>query len=300
MHPVRLRLPFTPPLEPSNLFGHLAATAVPGVEEWRDGAYRAAVRLAGGPALIAVAPPGGDAVEVELLLSDPADAVEAGARVRRLLDLDLDPARMGSVLGADPVLAPLVAAVPGRRVPGTLDPAAMVLRAVLGQQIATAAARTLTGRLVAAVGEPLPEPSGGITHLFPEASTLLARADEVRAVLRMPEARRRTVLTVAAALADGSVDLGRPASEVRAALLALPGIGPWTADTVRMRALADPDAFLAGDLGVVLAARRLGLPDRPAALERHARAWSPYRSHAVQYLWATGVHAVNTLPADLA
>ena len=298
MHGARLRLPFTPPLEPSNLFGHLAATAVPGVEEWRDGAYRAAVRLAGGPAVIAVAPPVGDVVEVELLLTDPADAGDAGARVRRLLDLDLDPARMRSVLSADPLLAPLVAAVPGRRVPGTLDPAAMVLRAVLGQQIATAAARTLTGRLVAAVGEPLPEPVGGVTHLFPEASALLARVDEAREVLRMPEARRRTVLTVAAALVDRSVDLGRPVADVRAALLALPGVGPWTADTVRMRALADSDAFLAGDLGVVLAARRLGLPDRPGALDRYSRAWSPYRAHAVQYLWATGVHAVNTLPAE--
>ena len=147
------------------------------------------------------------------------------------------------------------------------------------------------------MGEPLPEPVGGVTHLFPESSALLERADEVREVLRMPEARRRTVLTVAAALADGSIDLKQPVAEVRTALLALRGVGPWTADTVRMRALADPDAFLAGDLGVVLAARRLGLPDRPGALERHARAWSPYRSHAVQYLWATGVHAVNTVPA---
>jgi len=296
VHEARLRLPFTPPLDPSNLFGHLAATAVPGVEEWRDGAYRAAVRLAGGPALVAVGPPVGDAVEVELLLTDPADAEDAEGRVRRLLDLDLDPARMGTVLSADPLLAPLVHAAPGRRVPGTLDAEAMVLRAVLGQQIATAAARTLTGRLVAAVGEPLPEPVGGLTHLFPEASVLLERADAVREVLRMPEARRRTVLTVAGALADGSVDLLQPAAEVRAALLALTGVGPWTADTVRMRALADPDAFLAGDLGVVLAARRLGLPDRPGPLERHSRAWSPYRAHAVQYLWATGVHAVNTLP----
>ena len=134
MHEARLRLPFTPPLEPSNLFGHLAATAVPGVEEWREGAYRAAMRLAGGPAVLAVAPPAGDVVEAELLLSDPADADEAAARVRRLLDLDLDPARMGSVLSADPVLAPLVADVPGRRVPGTLDPAAMVLRAVLASR----------------------------------------------------------------------------------------------------------------------------------------------------------------------
>ncbi|HET6826793.1 MAG TPA: DNA-3-methyladenine glycosylase, partial [Amnibacterium sp.] len=118
-----------------------------------------------------------------------------------------------------------------------------------------------------------------------------------REVLRMPDSRRRTVLAVAAAVADRAVDLAADPLVVRAALLALPGVGPWTADTVRMRALGDADAFLAGDLGVVLAARRLGLPDRPGALDRRSRAWSPFRAHAVQYLWATGVHPVNSLPA---
>ena len=297
MHRIRLELPFTPPLEPSNLYGHLAATAVPGVEEWREGAYRAAVRLAGGPAVVAVGLPVDAAIPLDLLLTDPADLADAIARVRRLLDLDLDPAAAGAVLAADPVLAPLVAAAPGRRVPGTLDPAAMVLRAVLGQQIATAAARTITGRLVAALGEPIHDPDGGLTALFPPPGALLAEVERVRDLLRMPDSRRRTVLTVAAALADGVVDLAADPLAVRAALLALPGVGPWTADTVRMRALGDADAFLAGDLGVVLAARRLGLPDRPGPLERHSRAWTPFRAHAVQYLWATGEHAVNTVPA---
>ncbi|MGN6742000.1 MAG: DNA-3-methyladenine glycosylase family protein [Amnibacterium sp.] len=294
---LRHRLPFRPPLEPSNLFGHLAATAVPGVEEWRDGRYRAAVRLPGGPAVVAVGPPADEHLDVELLLADPADEAEALRRTARLLDLDLDPARMGAVLAADPVLAPLVAAAPGRRVPGTLDPAAMVLRAVLGQQIATAAARTLTGRLVAALGEPVADPAGGLTHLFPPAGALVRRAAAAREVLRMPESRRRTVLAVADALASGAVDLAAPPAAVRDALLTLPGVGPWTADTVLLRALGDADAFLATDLGVVLAARRLGLPDRRAALEARSRAWSPYRAHAVQYLWATGEHPVNTLPA---
>lgn len=291
-------LPFLAPLEPSNLFGHLAATAVPGVEEWRDGRYRAAVRLPGGPAVVAVRPPaaGASAIEVDLRLADAADEPLALARVRGLLDLGTDPVRMAAVLGADPVLRPLLDAVPGRRVPGTLDPAAMALRAVLGQQVATASARTLTGRLVAALGEPLREPSGGLTHLFPEPTVIVARADAARDALRMPESRRRTVLTVAAALADGTVDLAAAPATVRTALLALPGVGPWTADTVLMRALGDSDAFLAGDLGVVLAARRLGLPDRTGALERRSRDWSPYRSHAVQYLWATGTHPVNVLP----
>jgi len=124
-----------------------------------------------------------------------------------------------------------------------------------------------------------------------------ADPDRVAEVVRVPRSRIRTLLVVAGALADGTVDLDAPAATVRAALMALPGVGPWTADTVLMRALGDRDAFLPTDLGVVLAARRLGLPDAPRALDARSRAWSPYRAHAVQYLWATGVHAVNTLPA---
>jgi AraC family transcriptional regulator of adaptative response / DNA-3-methyladenine glycosylase II len=296
--PVQRRLAFRPPLDPSNLYGHLAATAVPGVEEWRRGAYRAAVRLPHGTGVIEVGLPDGDEVPVGLLLEDPRDEDEAVRRIRLTFDLDLDPRAMGSVLRADPVLAPLVAAAPGRRVPGTLDPEAMVLRAVLGQQVSTAAARTHAARLVAAFGRPLPAPSGGLTHLFPEAAALADDPDRVAEVARLPRSRIRTLLAVATALAEGAVDLTEEPAAVRRALLALPGIGPWTADTVLMRALGDHDAFLPADLGVVLAARRLGLPDRPRELDAHSRRWSPYRASAVQYLWTTGVHAVNALPTD--
>lgn len=291
-----LHLPFTPPLDPSNLYGHLAATAVPGVEEWRAGAYRAAVRLAHGAAVIEVGLPTAHGVPVSLRLAHRSDEAEALARVRIALDLALDPHAMQAVLEADPVLTPLVVAAPGRRAPGTLDPEAMVLRAVIGQQVSTAAARTHTARLVAAFGEPLEAPDGGLTHLFPTAEALAAEPHRLTEVLRMPSSRIRTVLGVASALADGTVDLASPPDEVRAALLALPGVGPWTADTVLMRAL-HVDAFLPTDLGVVQAARRLGLPDAPRALAARAESWRPYRTHAVQYLWATGVHAVNTLPA---
>jgi AraC family transcriptional regulator of adaptative response / DNA-3-methyladenine glycosylase II len=268
------------------------------VEGWWNGAYRAAVRLPHGVAVVEVGLPEGHEVPVELALDDPRDEVEAIRRVRRTFDLDLDPTAMGAVLSADPVLAPLVAATPGRRVPGSLDPEAMALRAVLGQQVSTAAARTHAARLVAVFGEPLPEPVNGLTHLFPRAAALTADPDGVAAVARMPRTRVRTLLTVAAALSDGTVDLAAPPTEARAALLALPGVGPWTADTVLMRSLGDADAFLPTDLGVVLAARRLGLPDAPRALEVRSRTWSPYRAHAVQYLWTTGSHAVNTLPAS--
>lgn len=294
---MKSRLGFVGPLEPSNLYGHLAATAVPGVEEWRDGRYRAVVALPHGPATVEVGLPEDGEVPVELQLAHPSDEAEAIRRIRRTFDLDVDPQAVRRVLSADPVLAPLLAAAPGRRVPGTLDPEAMALRAVLGQQVSTAAARTHAARLVAAFGTPLELPSGGLTHLFPRAADLVADPEGVAEVARMPRSRIRTLLTVAAALADGTVDLTAPPATVRSALLTLPGVGPWTADTVLMRALGDPDAFLPTDLGVVLAARRLGLPDAPRALEARSRAWSPYRAHAVQYLWTIGVHAVNTLPA---
>lgn len=294
---VERRLPFTPPLEASNLFGHLAATAVPGVEEWRDGAYRAAVRLPGGPAIVQVGLPDGDALPVVLLLADPADEAEALRRVRRAFDLELDPAAMTGVLAADPAIRPLVEAVPGRRVPGTLDAAAMLLRAVIGQQVSTAAARTHTARLVEAYGRSVQDPEGGLTRLFPTPEALIADPSALDQHLRMPATRRRTLASTAMALAGDAVDLALPPAEVRTALLALPGIGPWTADTVLMRALGESDAFLPGDLGVVQAAARLGLPEKPRELDLHSRRWSPYRAHAVQYLWATGAHAVNRLPA---
>ncbi len=297
-HQVELRLAFTPPLDPSNLFGHLAATAVPGAEEWRDGRYRAAFTLRGGAAIAEVGLPEGDALPVVLRLADPADEEAAVARVRRAFDLDLDAPAMTAALSADPALAPLVAAAPGRRAPGTLDPEAMVLRAVLGQQVSTAAARTHAARLVQAFGAPVDDPAGGLTHRFPTAATLDGDAERVAAGLGLPAVRKRTFAVVAAALASGGVDLAAPPAAVRDALLALPGVGPWTADTVLMRALGHADAFLEGDLGVAAAARALGLPDGPRALARHAERWAPHRTHAVQYLWATLPHAVNRLPED--
>lgn len=296
---VEVALSFIPPLEPSNLFGHLAATAVPGVEEYRDGAYRGAVRLRYGPAVIAVHLPVGSTVPAVLQLADRRDTDEAVGLARRLLDLDADPQATTAVLGADPVLAPLIRSTPGRRVPGTLDPESMALKAVLGQQVSTAAARTHAARLVQAFGEPLSDAEGGLTHLFPRASALAAASAELGSAARMPTGRRDALLAVANALSDGAVSLAWRAdpAAARAALLVLRGIGPWTVETIAMRALGDPDAFLPGDLGVRLAAARLGLPERPRALELRSRAWSPFRSTAVQYLWATGVHAVNTVPS---
>nr|BFD81742.1 AlkA N-terminal domain-containing protein [Streptomyces sp. Xyl84] len=289
-----LRLPFRAPLNPDNLFGHLAATAVPGVEEWRDGAFRRTLRLPYGHGITALTPHP-DHIACRLTLSDLRDLPVAISRCRRMLDLDADPVAVDDQLRADPVLAPLVAKAPGRRVPRTVDEAEFAVRAVLGQQVSTAAARTHAARLVTAHGEPVDDPDGGLTHLFPAPESLAAVDPES---LAMPRSRRTTFTTLVQRLADRTLQLGVESdwAQTRADLLALPGFGPWTADVIAMRALGDPDAFLPTDLGIRRAARELGLPSTPAALTARAAAWRPWRAYAVQYLWATDSHPINFLP----
>lgn len=290
-----LRLPLRAPFCPDNLFGHLAATAVPGVEEWRDGALRRTLRLPHGHGVVSLRPMP-DHVACQLSLTDLRDLATAVSRCRRLLDLDADPVAACEVLRGDSLLAPLVDKAPGRRVPRTVDPSEFALRAVLGQQVSTASARTHAARLALACGEQVQDPAGGLTRLFPEPAALAAAPAEA---LLMPAARRATLTGLASALAAGEVDLGAGSDwqRARAQLAALPGIGPWTVETIAMRGLGDPDAFAPTDLGVRAAARRLGLPDTPAALAGRGEAWRPWRAYAVQYLWATSDHLINRLPA---
>jgi len=204
----------------------------------------------------------------------------AGGRVIDLGDpaarpiLGADPAAADAHLGRDPVLGPLVARRPALRVPGTVDGGELAIRAVLGQQVSLAAARTLAARLVAAAGEPLPEPVGTLTHTWPRPEAIVAAAPS----LAMPRARQRAVAAVAQALADG-LRL-EPGADVRAQLLALPGIGPWTVEYVAMRALGDPDAWMPTDLGVRHGLARLGVGVEAA------ESWRPYRAHAVMHLWS--------------
>jgi AraC family transcriptional regulator, regulatory protein of adaptative response / DNA-3-methyladenine glycosylase II len=202
---------------------------------------------------------------------------------------------VAGLLRADPVLAPLVDKAPGRRVPRTPDAAEFAVRAVLGQQVSTAAARTHAGRLAAQFGEPADDPAGGLSRLFPDAATL---ADAGPGSLAVPRSRRESFAALTGALAAGRLDLsaGGDWTEARRRLAVLPGIGPWTVETIAMRALGDPDAFPAADLGVRAAARELGLPSGPTALAGRAAAWRPWRAYAVQYLWATGTHAINDMP----
>ncbi|MDI3385271.1 AlkA N-terminal domain-containing protein [Streptomyces sp. B-S-A8] len=290
-----LRLPFRAPLNPDNLFGHLAATAVPGVEEWRDGAYRRTLRLPHGPGIVALTP-GPEHIGCRLALTDQRDLTVAISRCRRLLDLDADPVAVDDQLRTDELLAPLVDKAPGRRVPRTVDEPEFAVRAVLGQQVSTAAARTHAARLVLAHGEPVDDPEGGLTHLFPSPAALAALDPES---LALPRSRRTTLTRLVRELADGAIKLGPDSDwdEARARLTELPGFGPWTVEVIAMRALGDPDAFLPTDLGIRRAAQSLGLPHTPAAFTARAAAWRPWRAYAVQYLWATDDHPINSLPA---
>ncbi|GAA3635736.1 hypothetical protein GCM10022267_22940 [Lentzea roselyniae] len=278
------RLPFKAPLCPDNLFGHLIATAVPGVEEWRDGVYRRSLRLPFGCGTAALRPLT-DHVECTVELSDARDLTTALDLCRFLLDLDVDPAEVDDALSTDPLLAQLVMSAPGRRVPRTVDGAEFAIRAVLGQQVSTKAARTHAARLVARYGTPV-----GDLRLFP--------LEFDPAELAMPESRRRTMAALLEALQSG-LDLSPQADRgvAREWLATLPGFGPWTVESIAMRALGDPDAFLPTDLGIRLAANALGLPSTPAALVRRSEVWRPWRAYAVQHLWATGDHEVNRIPA---
>jgi AraC family transcriptional regulator of adaptative response / DNA-3-methyladenine glycosylase II len=294
---ISLRLPFRQPLCPDNLFGHLVATAVPGCEEYRNGAYRRTLRLPNGNGIVALSPKP-DHVACVLVLDDLRDVPTAIARCRRLLDLDADPEAVDELLSRDELLAPHVAKSPGRRVPRTVDEAEMALRAVLGQQVSTAAAKTHAARLVARHGTPIVDPAGGLTQVFPSAAQLtrLRPAD-----LRAPATRRRSVAALAAALAEGAVELGAGTDWGRARdrLARLPGIGPWTVETIAMRVLGDPDAFPATDMGARKGAAELGIAPTPSAFAAHAERWRPWRAYAVQYLWATQDHPINRWPPEV-
>ena len=294
---LNLRLPFRLPMCPDNLFGHLVATAVPGCEEYRDGAYRRTLRLPNGNGIVALSPRA-DHIACQLVLDDMRDVPTAIARCRRLLDLDADPEAVTELLAEDHALAAHAAKAPGRRVARTVDEAERALRTVLGQQVSTAAARTHAARLVAAHGTPIDDPAGGLTHVFP-APADLAGLDPT--TLRMPAARRRSFTALVAALANGTLELGAGSdwARARATLASLPGIGPWTIETIAMRALGDPDAFPLHDMGVRRAAVDLGLPSTPAGLAAHAERWRPWRAYATQYLWATTDHPVNHWPPEV-
>ncbi len=291
--PIVVRLAYREPLDWGRLVGFLGARAVPGVEEVVDGCYRRTLRLPQGHGVVSLAPVDGQ-IECRLHLVDLRDLTAAVQRCRRLLDLDADPTTPAEHLARDPLLAPLVRAAPGLRLPGAVDGAELAVRAVLGQQISVPAARTAAARLTQALGEPLPAVDGTLTHLFPTPAAIAAAApDELPGG---PARRRHTLQALAGLLAEGelAIDPGSDREELRARLLALPGVGPWTTEYIAMRALADPDAFLPTDLGVRRALEALGRSNpalsggcSPRDAARLAERWRPWRAYALQHLWGT-------------
>lgn len=294
---VPLELPVREPFAADDLVAFLAARAVPGVEHWDGSSYHRALDLPGGHGTATVTPArradGRRVVHAVLRLADWRDLSAAVRRLRRLLDLDADPAAVDGALGDDPALAPTVTASPGLRVPGSVDPFETSVKATIGQQISVAGARTVAGRIVAAFGTPLSIDGGPLTHVWPSADALAA-IDPGQ--LPMPRSRGRTIVELARRVATGELvlDPGVDRDEVRAELLDVPGIGPWTAGYVSMRGLGDPDVFLPTDLGVKVGLDVLGLS--VSAAER----WRPWRSYALHHLWAAAASAPpRSRPAPL-
>ena len=273
--PLTLHLPARSPFDGRGLFRFFADHAIPGLEVGDFTSFSRPLSLPGGRADVTVRlDPKRAGVIVTAQLARLADLPALSSRVRRMFDLDADSVAIDEALSADPVLAPLVEDVPGIRIPGGADGAETLFRTLIGQQISVAAARTVVSRLVAALGE----------GQFPSASAIAERGGEV---LRGPANRVATIIRVANALASGALrlDLETPAAELRAQLLALPGVGPWTAGYLALRALGNPDTFLENDLVIRQSADALGLPGAPNALAKRAGAWAPWRSYASLQLW---------------
>ncbi|WP_423204166.1 AlkA N-terminal domain-containing protein [Pseudomonas kribbensis] len=282
---MRLRLEYLAPYDWPAMLDFLAARAVVGMESVIDGVYSRSIGLNGVHGTVSVWPGDGDALEVELDFPDSSAVPEIIMRLHRLFDLDADLPTMQRHLKADPLLARLIAERPGLRVPGAWDGLELAFRAVLGQQITVVGAIRLAGKLLAKYGEPLRSSVPGLTHVFPRAA-VLASAD--LATLGMPKSRGRTLSGVAQALLDDPLLF----ASGTARLLALHGIGEWTAQYIALRQLRDMDGFPTGDVGLLRALEVLE-GERMTARELSARAeaWRPFRGYAAQLLWTSSSRA---------
>ncbi|MEP9381221.1 Ada metal-binding domain-containing protein [Nocardioides cheoyonin] len=287
---VAMRLAVRTPFAGRALHAFLRDHLVPGVEAAGDGWFARTLDLPHGPGTVrlelADLSTVGETgfVRATFRLADLRDMGAAVERARRLVDADCDPCAVGEAFAGDTVIGRLARCVRGLRVPGSVDGAELAVRTVVGQQVSVAGAQTVLGRIVAAHGTPVetgPELSAaGLTHLFPSPATL-AEVDPTS--LPMPRARGRTIATLASAVAGGELALDRGADrdDVRRRMLALPGVGPWTADYVALRALGHPDVFLPTDVGIRRALAALGAADVEPAR------WRPWRSYALLYLWTS-------------
>jgi AraC family transcriptional regulator, regulatory protein of adaptative response / DNA-3-methyladenine glycosylase II len=297
---VIILLRYRPPYDWPAMASFLKARAIPGVEVVSSDRYARTIEIEGVHGVVAVEPAPGHALRIAIRFSRPSALPTIIERLRRVFDLAADPQAINAQLAEDRVLAPLVAARPGLRVPGAWDGFELAVRAVLGQQITVAAAVGLAGKLVARYGLPLAGglETEGLTHVFPRPEHLVA-ADLT--ALGMPRMRAATLASLAAAVvADPQVlGAGRSLTECVTQLRALPGIGEWTAQYIAMRGLREPDAFPAGDIGLLRASTD-ARGKRPTSRELLARAerWRPWRAYAAQHLWTSGTPAEQVRPGQ--
>ena len=278
-----LALSYRPPYDWKHLRDFLALRATPGVERVDEQSYARLIRTDAGHARVQVQPlQGKDALRLRVHGAPASALFQIATAARRVFDLAADPALVAAGLESDPLLRPLVRRRPGVRIPGTWDAFECAVRAVLGQQVTVAAARTLAGRLVARAGEPVAAATPGLDRLFPTPQALAAASLDG---LGLTGARVGALKSLALAVAEGRVAFDRPADEVIASLVELSGIGEWTAQYIALRALGEPDAFLGADLVV----RRMAAGSAGALsakeLDRRAEAWRPWRGYAVMHLW---------------
>jgi DNA-3-methyladenine glycosylase II len=278
-------LAYQPPYDWSAMLQFLSARAVAGMEIVADGVYSRSIGLNGVHGSLSIGPADGDALELTLDFADASAVPEIVARVRRMFDLDADLPSIHRQLKLDLLMERLIAERPGLRVPGAWDGLELAIRAVLGQQITVGAAIRLAGKLVAQYGAPLQSPRAGLSHVFPEPQ-VLAQAD--LATLGMPKSRGRTLSGVAQALLDDPLLFEPGREDGVARLLALHGIGDWTAQYIALRQLREPDAFPSGDVGLIKALEVL--EERPVTARElllRADAWRPCRGYAAQLLWTS-------------
>ncbi len=307
---LQLMLPVRQPFDAEGVFRFLAERTLSGVEsthlESGHLRYGRTLRLPHGPGAVevnAVADGAGEwRLSMRCEVGSLADVGVVLARIRRMFDLDADPAAVDSALSQDDVLRPLVAEVPGTRLVGTAEAEEYVVRAVVGQQISVKAARTHLSRLAQLLGTPVDSTFDGLNRLFPAPEDIVALVPDPPLEgpldpdrpLRLPRRSIRTVRAAAQALAQGSLHVhpGVHPDQMREQLLALPGIGQWTAAYLALRVLGDPNDWMTGDVALVAGARRLGLVAQGTStarahleLEELAQRWAPWRSYAAMHLW---------------
>jgi AraC family transcriptional regulator of adaptative response / DNA-3-methyladenine glycosylase II len=281
-----LRLPYRPPLAWNAMLAYLRPRAIPGIESIDGTCYRRTIDVDGNPGIVELSDePGAARLRLRVHFPNLDSLSHLVARARRVFDLDADPAAITAGLSNDPLMREALQLLPGIRIAGAWDPFELGVRAILGQQVTVSGATTLAGRLVQRFGTPVPGLDAmGLTHCFPTPD-VVATADIT--AIGLPSRRATAIQSFAAAFATGRLRLDTSAGldQTVAQLCALPGIGPWTAHYIAMRAGGERDAFPAGDLGLRRALTSAsGLPS-PAEVEARSITWQPWRAYAAMLLW---------------